>query len=84
MTNTPITEQSLIAAGYERQTFFFQTGGGEDEDDMEIFVKNGIAVAYESTYECWYAVPESEINYVDGFNLETATRVESMEDLHKM
>ena len=78
---TPITEQSLIEAGYEKQTFFYQIGGGEDEDDREIFVKDGIAVTYESTYDGWYAKRESEINYVNGFNVGDATKIKTIEEL---
>lgn len=78
---TPITEQSLIAAGYQKEIFFFQTGGGEDEDDQDIYVKGDIAVTYESTYQCWYAQKRDRLSYVDGFEIEDATVVEFIEDI---
>jgi hypothetical protein len=81
---TPITPDELIKSGYEKRTFFFAIGGGEDEDDQEIFVKGGIAITYESTFSCWCARPEREINYVDGFNVDDATKVENMEELNQL
>jgi hypothetical protein len=78
---TPITEESLINAGYEKEIFFFQTGGGEDEDDQDIYVKGDIAVTYESTYKCWYTQKRDRLNYVDGFEIEDATVVEFIEDI---
>jgi hypothetical protein len=79
---TPITEQSLTNAGYEKQIFFFQIGGGEDEDDIYIFVKDGTAITYESTFNCWCIKPYSELNYLDGFNVDEARKVKYMEDIN--
>lgn len=84
MSNAPITEQSLIAAGYEKRIFFFQIGGGEDEDDREIFVKDGIAITYESTYDVWCVRAEFDLNYIDGFNVDSAIKIETIEELQEI
>lgn len=81
---TPITKEDLIKAGWEPQAFFFQTGGGEDEDDREIFVKDGITITYESSYKCWCVKKHDEINYIDGFGVDNAEKIRTMEELNKM
>lgn len=78
---TPITEQSLIENGYEKEIFFFQTGGGEDEDDQDIYVKGDIAVTYESTYGRWYAQKRDRLSYINGFEIDDAEAVEFIEDI---
>jgi hypothetical protein len=78
---TPITEQSLIDNGYEKQVFFYQVGGGEDEDDREIFVKDGIAVTFESTTKSWHARKMSEISYEGGFNTDFAVTLRYIEEI---
>lgn len=43
----------LIKAGYKPEIFFYKIGGGEDESDMTIYVKDDIAVRIQynsSTY----------------------------------
>lgn len=78
---TPITEQSLIEAGYKKTIFFFQVGGGEDEDDRFIYVKDGIAVTYEGSYQSWHARKEDDINYVNGFDTDCAVTLKYIEEI---
>ena len=51
--------------GYVARTFFYQIGGGEDEDDKTIFIKNGFAVwiTQNRLYRCKY----DRLSYTNGF-----------------
>lgn len=81
MSNTPITEQSLIAAGYEKRIFFFQIGNYEDEDDIIIFVKDGIAITQGSEERYWHARKLNEISYADGFDTDNTITLRFMEEI---
>jgi hypothetical protein len=79
-----ITEDILLQNGFEKRVFFFAIGSGEDEDDIDIFVKDGIAVTYESTYDCWFANKEENINYTNGFPISDSVAVETIEELKQL
>lgn len=54
-------------AGFKSICFAFQTGGGEDEDDVMIYVKDNIAVKSIGFYkyvQCDY----SKMNYITGWD----------------
>jgi hypothetical protein len=67
-------EQQIIDSGYKKELFFYQTGGGEDENDMYIFVnkEKDIAVAWDVWKESWAQIQYSSLNYVNGFNSDNA------------
>lgn len=81
---TPITEQTLIAAGYEKEIFFFQVGNYEDEDDITIFVKDGVAVTQGSEDGYWHAEKRDLISYAEGFDTDTAITIQFMEEIAKL
>lgn len=72
----PTDEQvkQLIDAGYKKKVFFFAIGGGEDEDDIDIYVDEikDIAVTWDIWHECWKQTKYSELSYVNGFPLDEA------------
>lgn len=65
-----ITEQSLLESGFNKQIFFFQIGNGEDEDDIDIYIKGNLAITYHSKQ--WKKRPYDQISYVNGFGLDEA------------
>ncbi|HLI93232.1 MAG TPA: hypothetical protein VKU83_06470 [Puia sp.] len=65
MSETPITEEYLLANGWESRTFFYAIGGGEDEDDRLIFIKDGLALTEMGGF--WYRADEDELEYRQGF-----------------
>lgn len=77
----PITEDSLKAAGYSKQIFFYKIGGGEDEDDIDIFVKDNIAVSFNFYKETWYAVSYSSLIDQGRFRFDDAEKVTFIEDI---
>jgi hypothetical protein len=62
-----ISESELLANGYQKQTFFYQIGGSEDENDMAIFVKDGFAISFDWTVSRWRKVKYSDLNYINGW-----------------
>lgn len=62
--------RNLIDSGFEHKTLFFQTGGGEDENDMSIFVKNGIAVSHDDINDVWYSCKEANLSYTKGWDYD--------------
>lgn len=74
LSPTEEQEQQLIDAGYKREVFFFAIGGGEDEDDIYIYVNEDedIAVTWDIWNECWKQRKYSELTYVNGFGLDDA------------
>lgn len=63
-----ITEELLISKGFNKQVFFYQIGGGEDEDDTDIFVKDDVVVFWDHYYKVWRKNRYSQINYVNGLD----------------
>lgn len=78
---TLITEQQLIEAGFKPKTFFYEIGGGEDEDDMTIYIKDDIALMFDFQRKVWLKRPYSSLSYINGFNSYLADVVEHMEEL---
>ena len=72
----PTKEQinKLIDDGYKKEVFFFRTGGGEDEDNIDIYVneEKDIAVTWDVWKGRFVQRKYSEINYVNGFRLDDA------------
>lgn len=66
-TKLVITEAWLEANGWQRSTFFYQIGSLEEENDREIWQKDGIALAYDYTREAWLKAKSYDLNYIDGF-----------------
>lgn len=60
----------LIKNGYRPKTLFFSTGGGEDEDNMDYFVKGGIAVSHSFTYDKWFSCKEDNLSYTNGWDYD--------------
>ena len=59
---------TLIAKGYKHTNFFYQTGGGEDEDDMEVFIKDDKAVTgWYSEFPNVRRCDAEDLNYIDGW-----------------
>jgi hypothetical protein len=81
---TKVSEESLLNAGFKPQYFAYQIGGGEDEDDMTIFVKDNIAVAYRWDNDYWYARRREGLNYINGFRFSEAEAVESIEQIEQL
>lgn len=78
---TQITEKALREAGYKAEIFFYQTGGGEDEDDCIIFVKDGRVLHYEYVEKYWMAAKYDDLNYTEGWPYEAAQRVQFVEEI---
>lgn len=72
--------QVLFDKGFKKQVFFYQIGGGEDEDDTDIFVKDDTVVFYDYSYKVWRKCSYSEINYIKGLPCD-AEIVENLNDL---
>ncbi|PSR54143.1 hypothetical protein AHMF7605_11740 [Adhaeribacter arboris] len=62
-----ITDEWLKAHGWEARTLFYQVGGGEDEDDLTYFEKNGKALTNWYTKRGYHIANESDLTYQDGF-----------------
>lgn len=67
MNKELITEEWLKKNGWQKRLFFYAIGGGEDENDRDIWVKDGVALTYEYTYKKWCKASYEELNYVNGF-----------------
>ena len=65
--NLPITEEWLKENGWKGETLFYQVGGGEDEDDCSIWVKDEMALTHSSIHKLWYIAKRSDLNYINGF-----------------
>lgn len=63
-----ITEELLISKGFKKQIFFYQIGGGEDEDDTYIFINDDVVVFWDHYYKVWRKNIYSKINYVNGLD----------------
>lgn len=74
-------ENILLAKGYEKRVFFYEIGGGEDEDDIDIFVKGNTVVFYDYSYKVWRTCPYDSINYVNGLP-GLALVIENIKDLN--
>lgn len=65
--------KKLEKKGFVHKNFFFQTGGGEDENDMEIYVKDDIAVTFDCYSNSFKTCKYSNMNYVDGWDYNNET-----------
>ena len=63
-----LEKASLLKNGFISDTLFFQIGGGEDEDDITIFMKEDFALAWDYITSKWHKCMYKSINYKDGFD----------------
>lgn len=64
------TCNSLIKSGFTKQNFAFQVGGGEDENDDSILIKENIVLWWDYSADKWHAGTYSKCNYVNGINTD--------------
>lgn len=69
-------ERILLEKGYKKQVFFYAIGGGEDEDDRDIFIKDESVVFYDYSYKVWRKCHSRQTSYVNGLpsNAEVITQ----------
>lgn len=65
-----ITQELLIGNGWIKENLYYQIGGGEEENDRTIYVKDGWALTFDYTSKRWYIAKYDELNYVNGFPYE--------------
>lgn len=60
----------LSMKGFKRQVFYYRVPG--DENDMSIWVKNNVVIAWNSVREYFVEVNYSDLSYEHGFPWEYA------------
>jgi len=61
------TVDALMEKGYTLTSFFFQIGNFEDEDDIQILTKNGIALFWDYVSDKWYGSKFADLHYSKGY-----------------
>ena len=63
----------LKSLGFIKKVFFYATGGGEDENDMDIFVKgdNALTSGWQSPAK-WSVGLYKKCNYIHGFDNDSS------------
>lgn len=75
---TPITKERLLELGFAQKNFFYAVGGGEDEDDRVIYVKDDIALT-ESSEGGFYKSKTDDLSYQHGFPYNN--RINNIEEI---
>ena len=62
-------KQQLLNKGFKPENLFFQIGNFEDESDIEILVKDDVALTYGYEYpNAWSIGKYSNCNFANGFD----------------
>lgn len=77
-----ISQSNLIEAGFYSEYFAYAIGGGEDENDMTIFIKGDVVVACPYAEGSWFKANYDDLSYTNGFP-DNCMPVETMEELEE-
>lgn len=65
---------ALNMKGFKKQTFFYAVPG--DENDMEIWVRDDVVLAWNSSREYFVRCNYSDLSYQHGFPWDYATQAD--------
>lgn len=74
-----ITEAVLKEDGWKGQLFEYKIGGGEDEDDMSIWIKGKWAIT--KIKESWLICRYDNIDTINGWDYDGSNSIKTVEEL---